>query len=89
MKLILSTCSKYGVVGDILRGCFSNLISGYNTLDTNPNPAILYFEYDCTKKKLATKYQMIRSGRWKLTSSPDKVQTLQDHCQSKCSAPLA
>ena len=46
LKLVLSKCSKYGVVGDTLRGCFTNLISGYNTLYTNPSPAILYFEYD-------------------------------------------
>ena len=45
LKLVLSKCSKYGVVGDTLRGCFSNLISGYNTLYTNPSPAISYFEF--------------------------------------------
>ena len=75
------------MVGDTLKGCFPNLISGYNTLYSTGDPAILYFEYDPNLKTL--KKVDLDSRFWTLTSFLDKVQTSRGRCQSICNAPLA
>ena len=54
------------MVGDTLKGCFPNLISGYNTLYSTGDPAILYFEYDPNLKTLKkvdldSRYQIMDS----------------------------